>query len=303
MFAATATQDGRVVEVNDKGIIVEYADNTRKGVTLGRIFGKAEGSVYPHDVVSDLKVDQKFAKGDPIAYNTGFFERDILDSTKIVMKNSMLVKTALYESNQTHEDSSAISQALAKRLNARTTKVKSFLINFSQNLLNAVKVGQEVSPKDFLMIIEDEITATNEVFYHGDKQDMSATLKSITDKSDRLMADSCKASGKPVITGEVNDDYRVGGVPLTLDKAEVRFYITIDTVVGTGDKIIFGSQLKSVVGETMDYSITTESGMVVDAIFSNRSLSARIVNSPYILGTTATLLSVIGKKAIAIYRK
>ena len=68
-------------------------------------------------------------------------------------------------------------------------------------------------------------------------------------------------------------------------------------------KIVFGSQLKSVVGETMDYSITSETGEVVDAVFSNRSLSARIVNSPYILGTTATLLAVIAKKAVELYRK
>lgn len=265
MFAATAKQDGYVVERTDKGIIVEYADKSRKGVTLGRIFGKAEGSVYPHDIVSDMVVGQKFKKGDAIAYNTGFFEQDVLDPSRILMKNSMLVKTALFESNQTHEDSSSISSRMSSKLNAKTTKVKSFMINFNQNLINAVKIGQSVGPKDILMIIEDEITATNgafdeeslnalkglsnqaprasylgvidkiEVFYHGDKQDMSASLKALADRSDKALSESCKSSGKPVITGEVTDDYRVGGVPLTLDKAEIKFYITISTDVGVGD--------------------------------------------------------------------
>ena len=60
MFAYTAKQDGKVISINEHGVIVEYVDGTRKGVNLGRQYGKAEGSVYPHDVVSAVKENQKF---------------------------------------------------------------------------------------------------------------------------------------------------------------------------------------------------------------------------------------------------
>lgn len=333
MFAFTAKQDGVVSALTPTGIIVDYKDGTKKGVTLGRVYGKAEGSVYPHDIVTKLTVGQKFKKGDAVAYNEGFFEQDILDPTKIVMKNSLLAKTVLYESNETHEDSSAISKELSGKLSANTTKTKSYLIDFKQNLLDVVKQGQDVSPKDTLMIIEDEITSGNssfdeaslqalkrlanqspragflgkvdkiEVFYHGDKADMSSGLKALADRSDRAMVDSCKSSGKPVITGQVNDEYRVGGVPLSLDKAEVKFYITIETSSGVGDKAVFGSQLKSVIGKVLDYSMTAEDGTPIEAVFGFRSVMARITLSTTIMGTTATLMKVIAKRAVEIYKQ
>jgi hypothetical protein len=189
-----------------------------------------------------------------------------------------------------------------------------------------------VGPKDILMIIEDEITSnTNifdeqslevlknfskqapkanylgqidkiEVFYHGAKGDMSASLKALADRSDRLLGEVCRASGKPVITGQVNDDYRVSGVPLALDKAEVKIYITVTTTAGVGDKGVFASQMKSVIGEVMDYKVHTEEGDEIDAMFGYRSIAARIVESPVIIGTTTTLLKVIAKKAVDIYR-
>jgi len=39
----------------------------------------------------------------------------------------------------------------------------------------------------------------------------------------------------------------------------------------------------------------------VDALFSGKSIYNRIVTSPYIIGTTATLLKEIAKKAVAAY--
>lgn len=332
MFAYTAKQDGKVVSKNKTGIIIEYADGSKKGISLGRVFGKAEGSVYPHDIVSELEIDQKFKKGDVVAYNTGFFEKDFLNPSQVIMKTSMTVKAALYESNQTFEDGSSISARVSEALTAKTTKVKSITVGFKQNLLNVVKVGQSVGPKDVLMVIEDEITSSVanfdeeslallsnlskqapkakyhgtidkiEVLYHGNKEDMSASLLQLVEKTDKSLADMCKSSGKPVITGQVNDDYRVAGVPLALDKAEIKIYLTISTHAGVGDKAVFANQLKSVIGEVMNYDMHTESGDRIDAVFSNRAIAARIVNSPYIIGTTTTLLNAIGKMAVKAYR-
>lgn len=331
LFAYTAKQDGKVISRNNKGIIVEYLDGTQRGVTLGRIYGKSEGSVYPHDVTSTLNVNDTFVKGDVIAFNTGFFEEDILDPKKVVMKSSMTAKTALYESNQTFEDSSAVNSKLGNSLKTKTTKVKSIVVSFSQNLHQIVNVGDEIKVNDLYMLIEDEITSTTsafdeeslsalkklssqspkskyegivdkiEVLYHGDKVDMSASLKQLADKSDKLLADSNRSSGKPIITGRVNDEYKVNGVPLTLDKAEIKIYITIETSVGVGDKIIFGNQLKSVVGEVMDKSMVSESGIEIDSSFGYRSISARNVLSPIQVGTSITLLKLIGKRAVEIY--
>lgn len=332
VFAFTAKQNGKVISVTAKGIIVEYEDGTQKGVTLGRIYGKAEGSVYPHDIVTDLKVGDKISKGDTVAYNSGFFERDFLDPSKVLLKNSMLCKVALFESAQTHEDSCAISPELSMRMNAKTTKVRSFIVDFKQNLDSIAVPGEPVDPKKILMVIQDEITSSIgtfdrasldalkrlsnqapkagylgvldkiEVYYHGDKADMSEGLRGLADVSDKLMAATCKAGGKPVISGQVDDEYSVNRVPLTLDKAEVRFYITVQTTAGTGDKLVAANQMKSVIGEVLDYQITTEDGTPIQMVFGTRSILARVVTSPFIMGTTATLLQVIQKKAVEAYK-
>lgn len=333
MFCYAAKQDGKVISKTTDGILIEYKDGARKGVALGRQYGRAEGSTYPHDIVSHLEPGQSFKKGKVIAYNTGFFEQDFLDPESVVLKNSMLSKVVLYESSQTHEDSCAISPKLSSRMVMQSTKVKSFMIDFKQNLLNVVKPGQKVTPKDILMIIEDEITAGSdafdeeslmvlaslsksapkagylgvvdqiEVFYHGSPEDMTASLKSLAERSDRKKSTMNKAIGKPAISGSVNSDYRVNGTPLSLNKAEVRFYITVQTGMSLGDKAVFSNQLKSTVGEVMDYQMRTQDGEEIEAVFGFRSIAARIVSSASIIGTTNTLLKVIAKKAVELYNK
>lgn len=333
MFAVMAKQDGVVKSVNKHAIVVEYKDGKTKAVSLGRQFGKAEGSVYPHDVVTPLKEGDKFVKGDCIAYNTGFFEQDFLDPSKIVMKTAVMARVALMESPLTHEDSSAISSSLADKLTTKTTKVKSFTINFQQEVRNVVKVGDKVTPTSVLLLIEDEITSGTgtfneqdlevltrlsklapkakyhgtidkiEVLYNGDKEDMSVSLRSLVEQSDKELATQCKSSGKPVVNGRVNSDYRVKGTPLTLDKAEIKIYLTVSNSPGVGDKAVFGLQLKSTHAATFGYRITDENGEAVDAIFGARSCANRIVESPYLIGTTSTLLKVFAKKMIEAYRK
>ena len=332
MFAYSAEASGKVISKNELGIVVEYVDGKKKGVTLGRRFGKAEGSVYPHEIYSPLEVNQNFEAGDVIAYNTGFFEPDMLDPKRVVWKTATIVKTALYESVQTFEDSSSISKRVSDLLSAKTTKIKSITVDFKQQVHRVVKVGTEVEPDTFLCIIEDETTVGTdifdeetldtlkklssnapkakvkgvvekiEVFYHGDKEDMSPTLRSLAATSDKVLSDANKSVGKKSTTGQVDSDYRVEGKPLAMDRAEIKIYITVTNRALTGDKGVFANQMKSVFGEVMDYPMTTESGEPIDAVFGYKSIFNRIVHSPNIIGTTTTLLKVLAKRAVSMYR-
>lgn len=60
--------------------------------------------------------------------------------------------------------------------------------------------------------------------------------------------------------------------------------------------------MKSVTGSILEKDYVTESGEVIDAIFGAKSLFDRIVVSPFIIGTTSTLLKILSKKAVSIYR-
>lgn len=332
LFAATAKKSGKVTSVTETGIIVQYDDGEVKGYEIGRRFGHAAGLVVPHDVVSNVKEGQKLNDGDLISYNTGFFEKDYLNPNNAVWKSGLTVKTALMESTKTLEDSSAISSKIANLLKTNTTKVKDVVVNFDQSIHKLLKEGVSVEADDILCIIEDAVTANAElfdsesldtlkilgaqtpqakahgiverveVFYHGDKEDMSESLKAIVSASDIRIGKRNKAIGKRAFTGAVNNDFRVDGEPLALDTANIRFYITGEVAAGIGDKAVFCNQMKTVICEVYDRKVVSESGVEVDAIFGYESISARIVTSPILIGTTTTLLDIVARNAVAVYK-
>jgi hypothetical protein len=333
LFALTAKQDGQIISKNATGIQIRYADGTVKGYEIGRRFGNAAGLVIPHNVTCDLNIGDKFKEGDIISYNTGFFERDLLNPKQVIWKVGITAKTVLYESSQTLEDASSISKALSEKLMTKLTKVKTVVVKFDQSVKGLIKVNDFVEPESILCTIEDAVTSNSqlfddeslntlrllsnqtptaktkgivekiEVFYHGDKEDMSETLRSISTQFDKDLTARNKSVGGSSLTGSVDGDLRVDGEPLALDSVAIRFYITSDVAASVGDKGVFCNQLKTVFSEVLAGEIRTERGEIIDAVFGQKSIQDRIVLSPALIGTTNTLLDVIGKKAAKLYKK
>lgn len=265
MYAFAARKDGRVISRNNTGLVIEYDDGTRKGVEIGRRFGQAAGLTIPHDVVCNVKAGDTFKQGDILSYNSGFFEKDILNPSNVVWKNGLTVKTILYESSQTLEDASSISKRLSEKLTTKTTKIKTLVVTFDQQIRNIVNVGDNVEPDTVLCIIEDAVTSNSnlfdeeslntlkllsgqspnakekgvidrvEVFYNGDKEDMSDSIRDLTNMTDREMSKKSRSFGKSPFTGRVTDSFRVDSEPLGIDTAAIRIYITSDVIAGVGD--------------------------------------------------------------------
>lgn len=330
MFCYSAKDDGVVKEVNDNGIVVQYKDGSTRGIPIGRRYGKAEGTVYPHHLVTPFKAGQKFKKGQPLTYNDRFFDIDPLTGGA-VMKTSMTMRIALIDGKDSYEDSSAIAAHISSGMATQTTKIRSFTVDFSQSVHEVVRTGSKVSPKDLLMLIQDEISSgvgsfgegsmatlrglssqkakskylgvveRIEVYYHGDKADMSETIRALADRSDRMLSAESRALGKQAVNGSVTDDYRVEGTPLGLNKAEIKFFVTVSTGAGVGDKLVFANQMKCTIGRVIETPIHTESGLLIDGIFGFRGFGNRIVTSPVKIGTTITVLNLIADKAVQLY--
>lgn len=331
LFAQTAKKDGKVVSVSSTGMVVEYKDGSKDSFVLGRRYGNSAGLTIPHLLTTSLKEGDKFKFGDTLCYNPGFFEKDIFDPSQVLWKSGILVKVALMESSDTLEDSSVISRKIANETATSITKVKNVIINFDQSPRKVVKVGAEVKSDDILCIIENAITADTglfdedtidtlkvlsaqiptakmngvveriEVLYHGEKEDMSETLLTLVNQSDKDFAVRAKSISQKTHTGEVDETYRIEGNPLSLNTACIRFYITGIVGMAPGDKGVFSNQLKTVIGRVEDNPILTENGVEIDAIFGSTSVYDRIVNSAFINGTTNTLLKVISQKAAKLY--
>lgn len=332
-FAYIAKGNGTVTKVTPEAVQVTYEDGTVKGIEIGRRFSAAAGLTIPHHIVTVVKEGQKVKSGDIVTYNDGFFERDPLQPDVLAYKGGLLATVAVYETSMTDEDSSTVSKRLASQLKTKTAKPRDITFTFDQGINHLVKVGQEVEPTDVLCLIEDAVSMNStaidkesldtlmllgsqtplakvkgvveriEVYYHGDKEDMSESLRKLVTTADRERAAKLKALAKPVTTGQVDAGYRYEGESLMPDTLVVRIFITSDVILDTGDKVVFANQMKSVVGKVMDEPMLAEDGTEIDAEFGRRSIAARIVNSPDVIGTTTTLLEVIGKKAFEIYKK
>ena len=330
-YGNVAKQDGKVIGKTKDGLTIEYKDGTKEGFVIGRRFGKAPDFIVPHTMHSDLQEGAKFKAGDILTYNSGYFQRDSINPDAVVWKAGVTTRVALLESRATHEDASSISKALATKLVTQTTKIKQITVEFGQTVKNLVEVGSKVDHDTVLCIIQDSTTTASnlfddrtlntlralssqtptaklmgtveriEVYYHGDKEDMSPTLKAIADASDRSLAQRNKAQSKQVFTGSVDESFRIDGEPLLLDTLAIRVYITADVSAGVGDKVVIANQMKSVVSEVLDHEVTTEDGQPIDVIFGAQSIYNRIVTSPFVLGTTNVLLGLISEEAARIY--
>lgn len=334
LFAVTAKQPGKVISRSDTGIVVEYVDGKRQGITLGRRFGNAAGLTIPHHIHSDLKEGDAFEVGDPIAWNTGFFERDVLNPRQIIWKSATMARVVLMESPDTLEDSSAISNRLSNKIITEQVKIKDIVVNFDQAIHKLVNEGQTLEPESILCYIEDEISARAndagldeqtldtlrvlgaqtpqakikgkvdriEVFYNGELEDMSPSLRKIAAASDKRIAARNVSIGRKAYTGSVGGEFRIGADPLMLDTACIRVYMSALVPAGVGDKGVFCNQMKTVFGRVFPDNVRTESGLPIDAIFGAKSVDDRIVTSPDLIGTTTTLLMVGAKRIASAYR-
>jgi hypothetical protein len=333
LFAYTAKDDGQITAIGEDAVTVQYKDGSTKSVELGRRFGTVAGKTFPHNLKSDLKLGQKVKAGDVISYNTLYFQPSTLNPKQVSMKTGVMVRTAILECADTLEDSSIISERVAKLMTTSVTEIRDIVVTFDQTLRNFVKAGQTVDSEDILCTIEDAVTANTdlfdedtidtlrllgsqtpkakhngvieriEVFYNGDKEDMSPSLRAIADLGDKERAKLSKNLNRKVLTGSVDGALRVAGNPLNMDSMAIRVYITTRVSAGVGDKGVFVNQMKTIFGRVMSGRNQTESGEDLDAIFSYTSFSNRICLSPELIGTTTTLLKVLSKKVVEAYKK
>lgn len=331
LFAYTAKEDGVITSVTPKAVTVTYKSGKTRSIELGRRYGTVAGLIMPHSLECHLKEGDKVKTGDLVAYNTNYFKVDPHDSTQALWKAGVMVKTAIMENADTLEDSSIISEKTAERLAAYVTKVREIVVRFDQNIHQLAQVGDEVDVETILCTIEDGFSSNNslfadeslktlrlisaytprakyhgqvekvEVLYNGEIEDMSESLKEITQTSDRHRRALSKQLNKPYTPGAVDNTMHVDHKPLEMDNLVIRVYITTLQPAGVGDKGVVGNQLKTIFGRIMSGKNETESGVPIDAVFSYESIAARIVLSPEIMGTTNTLLRVMSKRVADVY--
>ena len=332
LFAESACGKGTVTTINKSAITITYEDGSTVGYQLGIKHGTVSGVTIPHAIITSLKVGDTVKANDIVTYNKGFFIPSELNPSAVVYKAGVLSRVALLESVDTIEDGCVVSNELAKDLETPTTKFHAVAVDFDTIIHNLLPIGTEVTPETILCTLENSVsdfsglkneeainalsrisaltpkakmygTITNiEVLYYGEVAEMHSSLQEIVLEYDGrrnkkvklLKTDSAR-------TGKIDETIHVGNKTVKSKQVLIKIYIDGMIAMGTGDKVVFGNQLKSTCSKINTIPTLSEDGKVVDARFGYQSISDRIVLSQEISGLANTVLMEISKQMGSYY--
>lgn len=193
-FVAVAEEDGKVIDMNDQFIVVEYKSKAKRAVQISPkySFNSGSGFYVNNKLQTTFKVGDSFNEGDILAYHEKFFHKG---SDGIVRQNiGPMAKVAFTDTYSTYEDAGLVTHAFSKRLGTTLTMCQQIKINATDQIDSVVKVGDVVEIGDPLVM-----------FGLGDTGDKSvdAFLKAFS--SDKINADTAKRVIKAKHAGTVVD--------------------------------------------------------------------------------------------------
>lgn len=270
-FAYVAKEHGKVIETSPHHIAIEYDSGKVDRIEVGINYGVSAGKIIKNPLVTDYELNQEVNKGDVVVYNPYHFVRDFFNPTQVIYKNSVLARTVFMESNDTEEDSSALSERICEDLTTITTKCRVITIPFTDTVHGLVKVGSKVESDTILCTLEDSAFSDTTMFkedaldtlrllanatprakyegeivnieclYLGDPEvaQASESVKSIIKYYDGIRKSKATKlkDGRPV-TGELKESIRVDGHPIPRDHLVLKIYIENTDGVTSGDKFV-----------------------------------------------------------------
>lgn len=329
-YGAVASEDGKITELTDRKLTVKYKSGEVRSFIIGNVEVTAEGSYYPHELVTELKVGDSVKQDDVLFYNKAFFRPSQLDKRRVDYSLGITCFTAFREANYTIEDSSAISNNFAQKMATNVIKLKSKVVDFSQEVSNVLKIGDKVDLDTVLMQIDDFITddmdkdelsralrrfsaltpragavgvvSGIEVFYNGELEEMSPSLRKLVNQCEKKRKDDAAILGVKFYPNKITRHPRIDGRNIESGQAIIVFRMTINLGMGVSDKLVFSSQLKSTVGQVLFGETTTQQGEEVDSIFGALSGINRIVTSVYKQGAVNTYLRYVGEESYKLWK-
>ena len=94
---------------------------------------------------------------------------------------------------------------------------------------------------------------------------------------------------------------RINGRPIANNTAVIEVRMLGELAMKTGDKLVVGAQLKSIVGQTYEEPLITEDGQAVDVTFAQTGVFNRMVQSALLMGAVNTTMLAADKKLCEIY--
>lgn len=332
LYSKVANDHGQVTGVEKDQLLVTYSDGTTDKYPLGFVIGEASGEYHRHTRVTDLKVGDKFKKGDVIGWDEQWFKRDPFNPGQVVLLTGYQVRIAMVEDQDTYEDSIAMSRELASIFITPFLNPVPFTMQANHSIALRVKIGDEVDYDAILCEIEDsaafggtsevqdlsneinrlgirQIRSKNhgtivdiDVKYNSPFEEMSETIAKLVKDGDKKRKRFMETEGKKPVTGAVNSNLNVAKPVIPPGLVAITIYIETLDGSTTADKYVLGNQMKATTGYVMPKAIYTKSGKRVDVKKSFKGVLNRMVNSLRDEAVTGELVSDVSLQAARIYR-
>lgn len=203
-FAYKAKEEGVVTELTNEEMVITYNipipttegnSYTSEIISLkNEVKKNSDGGFYiTLKLDTDLKVGDKFKKGEIIAYDRASFSDNYGDSDNLAYNLGVLAKIAILNTDEGFEDSTIVSDWLSEAMATDVVVEDDKDLSKNTNVYSMVKVGQEVQEGDPLIIFQNSF----------DEKDANLLLKNITDPD--FVSDLGRIRLKSKYTGVIQD--------------------------------------------------------------------------------------------------
>ena len=192
-FSVMAQQDGTVIDINDDYMIVQYKDKSKQAVPLAHrySFNTGSGFYVDNQLITSLKVNDKFKQNDILAYHSKFFTKG---SDGVVRMNiGPIAKVAFMETYDTYEDAGMVTSKFSKQMSTRITMRQTAKVDATDDIDFIVKPGDEVEIGDPLIVFglgdtgEDSVDNFLKAFQSSSSMLESAKRKILAKNAGRVV--------------------------------------------------------------------------------------------------------------------
>lgn len=285
-FAYKAKNNGKVIEVTDDYIMLEYDDGSKDFINLKETIEKNSDGGYfvplKLDKIDNLKVGSKIEANQIVAYDKYSFSNSLGESDNLAYNVGKLAKIAIINTDEGFEDSGIITEKMAQKLATRVDLKFESTLDKNTNLISIAKIGDKVDAGDPLLIwqapfneeeanslmkilsgddiselgkrkLKSEVTGVVKaikIYRTVELEDLSDSLrKVVSDYEKPLVALKKKLQDNGLDISQVPAHYALnptGKLKKAQDAVVFEFYVEYKDTVGVGDKIVYFAANKAV---------------------------------------------------------
>lgn len=204
-FSFVAKQKGKVVEISNDLMIIQYADGSYHDIDLSEhpVKNTDGGFFIMNQMSTDYKVGQTFKEGDVIAYDKKYINNNDFFGDPCANVGT-LARVAIETNGQVYEDACYITDKLAHRLATKITMEKRVILSKYSNIKYMAKVGQTVKANEPILTFDD----TEDEF----ASQMLASIAAEMDDEEEIIATNAPVVSK--VTGVIKDINIIYTVPI-----------------------------------------------------------------------------------------